>query len=98
MRISKTVHGIRFKWDSRKATSNLRKHGVTFEQACEVFFDPFVTVVDAGTEAEDRDAAIGMTAESRLLVVVHVLREEEVFRIISARPAMPAERRQYENP
>lgn len=98
MRISFVTHGIRFEWDSRKAASNLRKHGVAFEQACEVFFDPFVAVVDASTEEEDRDAVIGMTAGSRLLVVVHVLREDEVFRIISARPATPAERRRYENP
>ncbi|MCP9440800.1 MAG: BrnT family toxin [Nitrospira sp.] len=64
----------------------------------QVFFDPFVTVVDAATDEEHRDAAIGMTAGSRLLVVVHALRENEVFRIISARPATPAERRRYENP
>jgi len=98
MRIRFALHGIGFEWDSRKAASNLRKHAVSFEEACEVFFDPLVTLVDAATEDEDRDAAIGMTAGSRLLVVVHILREREVFRIISARPAIPAERRLYENP
>jgi uncharacterized DUF497 family protein len=98
MRMRVTLHGIQFEWNSRKAAANLRKHGVSFEQACEVFFDPFVTVVAAGTEEEDREAAIGMTAGSRLLVVVHVLRGDNVFRIISARPATPAERRRYEDP
>lgn len=98
MRIRFALQGIGFEWDSRKAAANFRKHGITFEEACEVFFDPFVTVRDAGTAEEDRDAAIGMTKNSRLLVVAHVLRDDDVFRIISARPATPAERRSYENP
>jgi len=47
-----TYAGQRFRWDAQKATSNLAKHGVRFEQACEVFFDPFVRFVDASAEDE----------------------------------------------
>jgi uncharacterized DUF497 family protein len=47
--------GSAFEWDVGKAKVNLRKHGVSFETACEVFFDPFVRLIDAGSEAETRD-------------------------------------------
>lgn len=89
--------GQRFRWDSEKARSNLMKHGVRFEQACEVFFDPFVRLVDATPEDEAREAALGLTEEWVLLFVVHVVREEETIRIISARPGTREERRLYEN-
>lgn len=42
------LHDIGFEWDSRKAAENVTKHGLFFETACEVFFDPFLRVVDAG--------------------------------------------------
>lgn len=83
-------------WDPAKATTNLAKHGVAFELACGVFFDPFVRVVDGGVEAKSRVAAIGYTESQSLLFVVHVICHEEVIRIISARRATPAERRLYE--
>jgi uncharacterized DUF497 family protein len=89
--------GQRFCWDSEKARSNLVKHGVRFEQACEVFFDPFVRLLDATPEDEAREAALGLTEEWTLLFVVHLVREEETIRIISARPATREERRLYEN-
>jgi uncharacterized DUF497 family protein len=55
-------HEIEFEWDDRKARANLRKHKVSFEKACPVFFDPFIRVVDAGiVDGEPRDAVIGMT-------------------------------------
>lgn len=92
------LHGIVFEWDSAKAANNRRKHGIEFETACEVFFDPFVRVEDAtGDGQEMRDAAVGLTSDWRLLKVVY-LERGEVFRIISARPAEPAERRAYEDP
>ena len=46
MRIDYQLHGIRFEWESEKATTNLRKHGIAFETACEVFFDPFLRMLD----------------------------------------------------
>ena len=66
--------------------------------ACEVFFDPFVRIVDTSNPTESREAAIGYTEGERLLFVVHVIRHEETIRIISAREATREERRQYENP
>jgi hypothetical protein len=80
-----------------KAHSNFAKHGVRFEQACEVFFDPFVRLLDATAEGEVRTAALGLTEDWALLFVVHGVREGEVIRIISARPATGAERRLYED-
>jgi uncharacterized DUF497 family protein len=92
-----TYAGQRFRWDAQKATSNLAKHGVRFEQACEVFFDPFVRFVDASAEDEARDAALGLAEDWSLVFVVHLLREGEFIRIISARPATRGERRIYED-
>jgi uncharacterized DUF497 family protein len=60
--VSYKLHEIEFEWDERKSKTNLRKHKISFESACEVFFDPFLSVVDAGTiEGESRQAVIGMT-------------------------------------
>jgi uncharacterized protein len=89
--------GQRFVWDSEKGASNLKKHGVSFETACEVFFDPFVYVEDARVSEEDRDAAIGMTEDWTLLLVVHLYREDETIRIISARRATAQEKGTYED-
>lgn len=97
MSVRYVLQGIAFEWDRRKAEINLSNHGVSFETACEAFLDPFVRVVDAGSEDEARDAVIGMTLDSHLLFVVHVEQGEEAYRIISARPATPDERRFYEN-
>jgi hypothetical protein len=89
--------GQRFVWDSEKASINLSKHGVSFEVACQIFFDPFLRLEDASTGEEERDAAIGLTEDWTLLFVVHILREGETIRIISARPATAPERRSYED-
>jgi hypothetical protein len=87
----------RFRWDMEKANSNFVKHRVRFEQACEVFFDPFVRVLDATAEDEAREAVLGLTEDWALLFVAHTVREDEAIRIISARPASSAERRLYED-
>jgi len=70
---------------------------VTFEQAAEAFFDPFLKVVDASREEEARDAVIGMDRQGRLLFVVQVAFEEQAIRIISACTATREERRHYED-
>ena len=90
------LQGQLFEWDSEKSALNFRKHHVSFERACEVFFDPFVRLVDATDNGETRDAAIGLTEDWNLLFVVHVVRGEDSIRIISARSATPSERRDYE--
>ncbi len=89
--------GQRFVWDSEKASSNASKHGIGFETACQVFFDPFVRIEDAAVTEEKREAAIGLAEDWSLLFVVHMLRESETIRIISARPATPQERKSYED-
>jgi hypothetical protein len=90
-------HGQRFVWDTEKASSNASKHGVRFEIACQVFFDPLICIEDASTGGEKRDAAIGLIEDWTLLFVVHLVHEGETIRIISARPATAQERRKYED-
>jgi uncharacterized protein len=90
--------GLRFTWDHRKAATNRRKHGVTFEEAATAFGDPLsLTVPDPDhSETEDRFVLLGLSVRQRLLVVVHVERVADEIRIISARPATRPERHQYE--
>ena len=92
------LNEINFVWDVKKATANIKNHsGISFELACEVFFDPLLLPQDGGiVEGEQREAVIGMTAAWRLLYVVYVLRANDI-RIISARLATKSERRLYEN-
>lgn len=97
MGVTYKLQGQVFEWDAVKAASNLRKHNISFEQACEVFFDPFVRLVDAGDSGEAREAAIGLTEDWSMLFVVHVVRDADTIRIVSARPATPSERRDYED-
>ena len=91
------LKGISFVWDSAKVQKNLLKHGVSFEQAVEVFFDPFLRVIDASPDDEIRDAVIGMDEHWNLLYVVHIAFETDKIRIISARKATLGERQRYEN-
>ena len=89
---------IFFEWDDRKAQSNKKKHGISFEEASTVFGDPLsVTIPDSGHSVEeDRFATIGLSTSDTLIVVVHTDRDD-IIRIISARRATRHERRQYEN-
>ena len=90
-------NGLRFVWNREKAESNLRKHGVSFQTACEVFFDPFVRLLRSEMlGGEEREAVIGITVDWRLLVVVYTFRTEAI-RVISARPATSGERTLYED-
>ena len=86
-----------FIWDSTKADTNWRKHGVRFEEAATVFFDPLFVLVDASRNDEARDAAIGFDSTSRLLYVVHAQVTADAIRIISARKATKREKAHYEN-
>jgi uncharacterized DUF497 family protein len=97
MDIQITLYKITFVWDSRKAATNIRKHGVRFEVACEVFFDPFLYYLeDELVNGELRETIIGITESWHLLYVVYVLREN-VVRIISARKVTKFESGWYEN-
>jgi uncharacterized DUF497 family protein len=86
-----------FEWDARKASANVRKHRVTFEQAATVFNDPAaLTFADPDhSDEEFREITIGHTSQGRLLFVSHCERAGRM-RIIGARPASRAERKQYE--
>ena len=89
------LQGIEFEWDNVKATSNIRKHDVTFFEAAEVFFDPFYQEGDASVEFEQRDFIIGYSLSQRILLVVYTERGYRT-RIISARRATYSEKVQYE--
>jgi len=97
MVIKYELQGIQFEWDSHKADTDFQKHGLSFETACEAFFDPFVQSADVEeVDEEFREAIIGMTIAWKLLYVVYTIRNEEKFRIISARPVTRSERKNYE--
>jgi uncharacterized protein len=85
-----------FEWDPRKATVNFRKHGVVFADATAVFEDENALTVRDEISAVDepRFQTLGSDSLGRLLVVTDTWRNERI-RLISARRATPAERRQY---
>jgi len=101
------VSGIRFEWDEAKNLANQRKHGVSFQQASQVFRDPMrMLVADRVVDGEQRWQTIGVVRKPSggilLLLVAHTFREVvdpgvfvEVVRIISARKATPLERKSY---
>ncbi|RUA18097.1 MAG: BrnT family toxin [Clostridia bacterium] len=97
MNFTYTLHNVRFEWNIQKYQDNLRKHRVSFETACETFFDPFVHWLEEEVvHDERRETIIGMTEDWTLLFVVYVLRND-VIRLISAREVTHAERKRYEN-
>lgn len=98
MNVRFELNGTTSVWDEAKAAANPRRHdGVTFEQAATVFFDPLFRLVDASRNDESRDAAIGFDAAGRLLFVVHVERDGETIRIVSARKATKQERADHDS-
>lgn len=80
---------MKFERDPAKAASNMRKHGVTFEEAITVFKDPLAFIFDdtAHSEHEHREIIIGLSAVRRMILVCFVERHEDTVRIVSARPA-----------
>jgi len=75
---------MRFEWDPKKAETNSKKHGVTFQEAATVFGDPLaITFQDPDhSEAEERQITFGLSLQKRLIVVSHTKRKERT-RIIS---------------
>ncbi len=88
---------MKFEWDIIKAASNVRKHGITFEEATTVLSDFIsITIPDPlHFDTEERFVTIGQSDKQRLLVVVHTERGN-VIRLISARQATAHERKRYE--
>lgn len=85
---------VRFTWDSRKAASNLKKHGVSFAEAATAFDDELGAYYP-DTLHEDRLILIGYSRRHRLLYVVHAEVRQDVIRIISARRATSHEQAHY---
>lgn len=87
-----------FEWDLPKAASNLKKHGVSFEEAQSAFYDDFATQFfdEEHSASEDRFILLGMSSQAKLLVVCHCERADgQVVRIISARKATKRETSYY---
>ena len=92
-----------FEWNPQKAHRNIRKHGVTFEEATKVFDDPMALTVfdyEESSDDEDRWVTLGQINGQYYLVVVHTdhnaNNESVTIRLISARVATKHEIRQYE--
>jgi uncharacterized DUF497 family protein len=87
---------VRFEWDAKKAAANLRKHGVSFEEAETAFADDLAAYYP-DTLHEARFVLIGYSQRRRLLYVVHAEVKVDAIRIISARGATKHEKAHYEN-
>jgi len=88
---------MNFEWDRRKATANFQKHGVSFEEAVTVFYDPLATTFPDPDHSGDeiRLVTFGHSSRERLLVIALAERDDAI-RIISARAATARERKRYE--
>ena len=89
--------GLLFEWDPKKALLNLKRHGISFDEASTAFRDPLSQTIEdpLHSENEERFVLIGRTVQGRILVIVHTDRGERI-RIISARLATKKERLRYE--
>ncbi len=89
---------LRFEWDERKKKANIKKHGISFDEARTAFYDEnAIQFFDPDhSESEDRFILLGISLKLRILVVCHCFRESEtVVRIISARKADGDEEKEY---
>ncbi len=91
---------LRIKWDAAKAHANLRKHGVSFEEAETAFSDDYALIIpdpDHSSAEEERLLLIGLSAALRVLIVIHCERANgDIIRLVSARRATKSERAQYD--
>jgi uncharacterized DUF497 family protein len=92
---------MKFEWDPKKEVINIRKHGITFEQASYVFSDPYALnkYDEEHSEQEDRWLLLGKSMNEVILVVVHTFKDQdgiELVRIISARKASNNESKEYQ--
>ncbi|MCM2306866.1 MAG: BrnT family toxin [Sulfuritalea sp.] len=92
------MSALHFEWDERKAAANVKKHGVSFEEAKSAFYDERAKLIDDPDHSgeEDRFVLLGLSSVLRLLVVCHCYRGDGgVIRIISARKAEAKEINSY---
>jgi len=90
---------IKFEWNTAKAVTNIKKHGVSFDEAKSVFFDEFAVQFfdQENSTNEDRFLMLGMSNETNLLLVCHCERDDgNIIRVISARKATKNESRNYQ--
>lgn len=89
---------LRFEWDPKKDAANRRKHGISFEEAEQVFADEYARIIPDPEHSaqEERFVLLGMSAQLRLLLVCHCYRQDAAtIRIISARKANRTEAKEY---
>ena len=87
---------MRIDSDPKKSAGNLKKHGVSFEEASSCLLDPLALVRDdPDAQGEVRLLLLGLSYAGRLLTVCYTLRDEEVVRLISARKATKKEEKSY---
>ena len=92
------MRDLDFEWDERKAAANVKKHGVSFEEARSVFVDERAKLIDDPDHSadEDRFVLLGISGVLRMLLVCHCYRSDgNVIRIISARKASTKESKSY---
>jgi len=92
------MNAIKFYWDEKKATSNKKKHGVSFEEAKTVFLDEYARIIadPDHSQNEERFILVGLSSLTNLLVVCHCYRDDDKkIRLISARKATRNESKQY---
>jgi uncharacterized protein len=89
---------VQFTWDAAKARANLRKHGVSFEEAATAFLDPLARIHDDPDHSvgELREILVGLSSTRRLLLVSFTERDDDTVRIINARVANTRERKRHE--
>ncbi|WP_216196847.1 BrnT family toxin [Polynucleobacter sp. UK-Mo-2m-Kol15] len=92
------ITSLRFEWEPKKSSANLKKHGISFEEAKSVFYDEGAKLISDPDHSEDEDRFIllGVSHSLRVILVCHCYRSEDnVVRIISARKATPKESKAY---
>jgi len=90
---------LRFTWDSAKAKTNIKKHGISFEEAQTAFYDDNARLEHDPDHSDDEDrfVLLGISEKLRVLVVCHCYRADDAeIRLISARKATKQEQKQYE--
>jgi len=92
------MNSLRFEWNDHKAAANLKKHGISFDEAKSAFYDERAKLIDDPDHSEDEDRFIllGLSHSLRVVVVCHCYRGDgDVIRIISARKATTRESKAY---
>lgn len=78
---------MKTEWDSAKAASNLRKHGIDFADAAVALEDKNALTIEDSEHAEQRFKTLALGPQLAVLMIVHIAPNEDTVRIISARRA-----------